>query len=306
MFCSRCGKELPSSVTYCKYCGGKNANSAYFAQGDKGFSEPFYASQTNKYNTSYLACAIFVFVSLLALFLNWFSISLSNEASFFWLEQGSVSSSDLTILETVCLIWNVTFSAVGDNIGSQEFQSVLQGCLLCILLLGIAWVCAVGYCIAALLQTLRKQDISESFLFGAFLWVIVVSVASIILMTFFNLVFDMHYGIGSSTTMPCLLPGQGLWIALISSVCGFVFYRQSCNDLIKQRQAGPHSEDRYHESLICPLCGFKVPDEAQFCPCCGIDLDLVDLKEQKFCPICHCIIGESENTCGYCGTIQQS
>ena len=35
MFCSKCGKELPSSVTYCKYCGNKNENSAYFAKNIK-------------------------------------------------------------------------------------------------------------------------------------------------------------------------------------------------------------------------------------------------------------------------------
>ena len=305
MFCSKCGKELPSSVTYCKYCGNKNENSAYFAKNIKSSNtELSHAAQIKETDKAYLICAAFVFISLIALFLSWFSFSLSVGDQFFWSDLEKKDLGDLTIFEAVSRIWNITFSVVGNNIGSREFQSVLQGYLLCTLLIGIAWLCAVGYCAVALLSTLKRQTIFEVHLFGAFLWTIAVSLSSVILVVFSLSVSQVFSNSDYLIFFPHLFPEQGLWIALISSVCGFVFYRQKRNDLVWQQTDDISCISKCSAEPVCPLCGFMLPDIAQFCPCCGLDLGLANLENQKFCPNCNCIVGESESTCGYCGTKQ--
>lgn len=311
MYCPKCGNNVFGSVKYCTNCG--------FVFSDR--KEKLITSEIdNRHNMrfiryfniimSYKYLLFLLIVCLISLCMNW--ISLTGLNNFEDLSQSGTNDLsnivfDFNIPIFTLDFWIVTFDVIENDIGTDSFQSIMQGLVLCALLFCIAWVCAICYCFISIIKTIISKQVISKYTYGAFGWTSIMAVSTLVVSCFVNAFVSSLYLFNNGNQYD-LFPAlhvsltPWVWISLFASLCGFWLLSIHRKEKFNSNDFCINTPNAYEfEHFVCPLCGETVLKEEHFCVGCGLDLADLDLEHQSFCWNCNCIVGIEEATCHYCG-----
>ncbi len=315
MFCPKCGKKISEAVKFCSNCGYnlQIRNKAINEEESTPIEENSAIAALKAPDLSYKVCAALTGICALVLLFNWISFPAFGTLSGF--AQGVTNtnigiSSEHTIPGLTLLMFelNSYINSIGNSI--SDLSEMLESISLLMMFLCVAWLCALGFCIASLVNCLRKKTIFNVHLNAAFGWTLAVSsivVASTLLLNIsLTSVVDGYSGSASSALGIVYISSTvWAWVALIISAFGLwlVLSAQKQQSLDKT-----YSNERKTQSFknhVCPVCGETVIEGDSFCLRCGSDLEDVEFGKQHFCWNCKALLNENDLYCSNCGASQK-
>lgn len=228
MFCPKCGNQINDSAKFCSGCGApierrKSSSSTRDEKiADSATSSSLIFGEWASNESTYKISAALAGVCTVLLLLNWISFPML----------GSVSgllgaSSEYSIPGLTLALVNVN-SVMLNYDASWEASGMIQGCLIFMIFVSLAWLCAIGYSIAGFVMTIKKKSVSGTYLIGAFGWNLGLSVLVALVTLFLNTALanssnELLYATTTALSLTYIAPTLWVWVTAIVAGAGLYY-----------------------------------------------------------------------------------